>query len=154
MLVNKNDTLTKNQLVAVEIPTGKIALISFVNLPPVYVPVTYIIDNNEAVVKYVGTWEHPTNTRDPFYKNTCSASTTVNSYAEITFTGTLEMYSTTGPGHGKLGVSLNGGPEIEKDLYSATRIENVMIFNSLQPGTIRIRVKSGYVVLDYFKNTK
>ena len=150
-LINKADTITKNQLIAVEIPLGKMAVISFVD---VYVPIAYTIENNSAQVKYVGTWTHATNTTDPFSGNTCSYSNTVGNTAEITFTGTIEMWSAKASHHGKIGVSLNGGPEIVKDMYSATRISNVMIFNSLEPGTIKIRVISGYCVIDYFKNVR
>jgi hypothetical protein len=139
---------------AIEIQPGKMAIISFVDIPPVVVPVMYTLDDNNAQIKYTGTWTHATNTNDPFFGRTCSLSNTVNDYLEITFTGTLEMWTTKASNHGKIGVSLNGGPEIEKDLYSPTRIENVKIFDSLIPGTVKIRVKSGYCVIDYFKNTK
>ena len=79
--------------------------------------------------EYVGNWNP-----EPFsgaYLNDDTWSGTTNDSYNIRFTGTMiKIYAATAPNHGIAGVSIDGGLERLVDLYSATRMNNILIFNS------------------------
>lgn len=152
-LIRKDTILTQPSIVVLEPPIGKRIRVTFEDIPAPVV-ITNVYDDQQTFVTYTGSWTKASNTTDPFHLRTCTYSNSVNASFTVTFTGELQMWSAKASHHGKIGVSLNEGPEIIADMYSPTRINDVMIFNSLVGGTIKVRVISGYCVVDYFKEIK
>ncbi len=65
------------------------------------------------------------------YKGGNTYSNTANATATIAFTGTkIEYYAVTDPGHGRVAVSIDNGPETVVDLYSTTRTPNTLVWTS------------------------
>jgi len=108
-------------------------------------------------------WTHGTTTQHSYYQNTVSYSNVTSNSATVSFSGSkVEMITAKDTHHGIVAVSVDNGPETLVDLYSATRQENVSVYNKvLTEGshTIKMRVtgtknqaSSGlYAVLDYLK---
>ncbi|MBA4055205.1 MAG: hypothetical protein C0490_10870, partial [Marivirga sp.] len=111
-----------------------------------------------------GGWTNGTNSSKSYLYETVSFSNVATNFATLTFVGNkVELSTSKASHHGIAGVSIDNGPEIMVDLYSATRQDFSTVFNSgvLTEGnhTIKIRVtgtknssSSGtYVVIDYLK---
>lgn len=94
--------------------------------PPDTIPdpeITYIID--DAILpanNYSAGWYHSANnTWNQNHNNNTASFITGNGYLETTFTGTkVEWYTEKRNNHGVAGVSIDGGPEGNVDLYKNT----------------------------------
>ncbi|CAH0145064.1 hypothetical protein SRABI98_00641 [Microbacterium sp. Bi98] len=99
----------------------------------------------------------------PQYLNSNHWSATVGATATLTFSGTqAAFFAVKDANEGRVGVSVDGGPEVIIDLYSASRIGAVSVFTTpiLASGTHTLKVRalgtkngsaSGtYVVIDRF----
>ena len=114
---------------------------------------------------YVGSgWVHGVSSSDPYLNQTVSFSNVADNSVTVSFTGSrIELYTAKASHHGIIAVSIDGGSETNVDLYSASRQNFVMAYNSgdLSAGnhTIKIRVtgsKNGaatgaYAIIDYVK---
>jgi hypothetical protein len=95
---------------------------------------------------YVGAgWSHVTGTVIPnAYQGTVSIDGTTNDSVTISFTGTqIKLYTGERSNRGIAGVSIDGGPESNVDMYSATDAGNVLVFTSpvLAAGTHTLKVR-------------
>ncbi len=94
-------------------------------------------------------WSHCTDSSNPacnpnVYNNSVSWDGTTNDTATISFTGTqIKLYGLVDPGHGIAGVSIDGGPETNVDLYASSRAGNVLLWTSqtLTPETHTLTVR-------------
>ena len=94
-----------------------------------------------------GGWGHASGEGAPAnpYDGTNSYDLTAGDYATMTFNGTqIAYYAVTDSKHGIAAVSIDGGPETLVDLYSPSRIGDVLVWKSpvLSAGvhTLKIRV--------------
>ena len=79
---------------------------------------------------YTGTWGLAGGESGPF-QGTNSYSKAAGDTARFPFTGTrISYHAIKGPNHGKVAVSVDGGPETEVDLYSAGRTPDVLVYQS------------------------
>lgn len=141
----KKDTVVNNGIFVIEKP-GYRAKIIFEIIPPL------IYEQFQTT----GTWTYATNTTDPFkskdvwYSNQVGATLIVNVYGRK-----FEIVTATASHHGQVGVSLNNGPEVIVNLYSATRVNEKIVYESAMPfgtNSIKIRVVGGgYGVIDYIR---
>lgn len=145
---------TQAQLGFIETPNNEEWEVTVTMKKKERVVITNTYDDQNPFVQYFGSWTKATGTKDPYYLNTCTYSNNTSAYFTVNFTGELQMWSATASHHGKMGVSHNGGPEVVLDMKSATRVHDVMIFNALGGGTVKVRVISGYCVTDYFKEIR
>lgn len=154
-LINKNDTLKKNQLVAVEIPPGKMAVISFVDIP--VVTIINIYDNVDPLIIYAGTWYNGNTTAPGFSNNTMAYSNLVGNTITFQFTGKrIEWIAEQKIGAGRVGVIIDSRPEEIINLGLSNVGNGVVKGWDLTPGfhTIKIKVLDAkYVVSDGFKVT-
>lgn len=66
-----------------------------------------------------------------YYLNDNSWSGTTNSYYQVRFNGTkIDLYGPRAPNHGIAAVSIDGGPETLVDFYSASRLDNILVWRS------------------------
>ncbi len=85
---------------------------------------------------YAGTWT--TSTTPGAYLNNLHASTTANSTVRVTFTGNgVRYWYSTGPDHGKLTVSIDGGPAVGLDQWSSTPTNGLTSWTSAPLATGR-----------------
>lgn len=112
------------------------------------------IDERDSAITYSGSW---TNYNDPGdYSGTEKYSNVVGAYAQYTFTGTGVSF--IGPKNNNLGtidVYIDGTlNQSNIDLYAASKSHQQVLYNisGLSNGshTIKVVVKSGYVVVDAF----
>ncbi len=94
--------------------------------------------------EYVGTWNSATGTGK--YNGSDHYSNTTNSYYQVDFNGTqIKLYGTKDVHHGIAAVSIDGGAEVDVDLYASSRADNTLIWTSptLSSGshTVKVRVK-------------
>ncbi len=128
------------------------------NPPPGTVTFT---DDAAGAVSYGGSWSH---TADPLYYNsTKSASTTIGSSVQFTFSGTnIALYGKKGTGNGRLNIQIDGGTAILADCYWPEDITKAEIFRigGLATGThtilATITTKNGAssgngIGIDYFQ---
>nr|WSZ15769.1 RICIN domain-containing protein [Streptomyces canus] len=105
---------------------------------------TTSVDDASSTVTYAGSWGHANNESGP-YAGTNSYSNATGDTATLSFVGTgVTLHGVTGPNHGIVGVSVDGGNESLVDEYSATRTGDVSVWTSprLASGkhTIKVRV--------------
>jgi beta-galactosidase len=99
---------------------------------------------SENQFNYVGSgWNYNTDSR--CYSNDNHWTSTANSYCQVKFNGTnIKWYGTKAPDFGILAASIDGGSETLVDCYTASRQDQVVLYNSgtLSPGqhTLKIRV--------------
>ncbi|WP_405812734.1 RICIN domain-containing protein [Streptomyces sp. NBC_01390] len=101
------------------------------------------VDDAASAVTYTGSWGHSTGESGP-YAGTNSYSNTTGDAATLSFVGTgVTLHGVTGPNHGIVCVSVDGGTEALVDEYSATRTGDVSVWTSprLTSGTHTIRVR-------------
>jgi hypothetical protein len=93
---------------------------------------------------YVGSWTHVTNTNIPnSYDGTVSYTDTANDSVTITFTGTqILLYAAERNNRGIGAVSIDGGPAVNIDEYSATDAGDVLVYTSpvLAEGTHTLKL--------------
>lgn len=85
--------------------------------------------------EFVGNWssgpvDHWSNTTDDYY--------------QVRFDGTqIKLYAALDPGHGIAAVSIDGGPEVDVDLYASARADTSLVFTSdvLSQGTHTLKVR-------------
>jgi hypothetical protein len=126
------------------------------NLDPGYAPVTITANTVTTVddsvtgkvlnqINYSGAWSHITGTVIPnAYNGTVSNSSTTNDFATITFSGTqIKFYAGERSNRGIAALSIDGGPETDVDLYSATDAGDVLVYTSpvLTSGTHTLKVR-------------
>ncbi|WP_405148808.1 RICIN domain-containing protein [Sphaerisporangium sp. NBC_01403] len=102
------------------------------------------VDDADAAVTYAGSWGHATGEQGVF-AGTNSYSDVAGATATLNFLGTgVTLRAVTAPGHGIVGVSVDGGPEALVDEYSAARTGDVAVWSSprLASGTHTIRVRA------------
>jgi adhesin HecA-like repeat protein len=102
------------------------------------------VDDADARVTYSAGWNHAGGESGP-YGGTNSYSDVTGSTATMAFTGTqVVLRAVTDPGHGIVGVSIDGGAETLVDEYSATRTGDVAVWTSppLASGNHTIRVRA------------
>jgi hypothetical protein len=96
-------------------------------------------------INYSGAWSHISNTTIPnAYNGTVSNSSTTNDFATITFVGTqIKFYAGERNNRGIAAISIDGGPETNVDLYSATDAGDVLVYTSavLSPGTHTLKIR-------------
>jgi hypothetical protein len=96
-------------------------------------------------IHYSGAWSHVTGTVIPnAYDGTVSIDGTTNDFATITFTGTqIKFYTGERSNRGIAALSIDGGPETNVDLYSATDAGDVLVYTSpvLTAGTHTLKVR-------------
>ncbi|MCD9879953.1 RICIN domain-containing protein [Streptomyces guryensis] len=101
------------------------------------------VDDADTSVAYTGSWGHTSGETGP-YAGTNSYSKAAGDTATLSFVGTgITLHAVTGPNHGIVGVSVDGGAESLVDEYSAARTGDVSIWTSprLASGTHTIRVR-------------
>jgi hypothetical protein len=95
---------------------------------------------------YTGAWSHVTGTVIPnAYLGTVSIDSTTNDSVSISFTGTqIKLYTGERANRGIAAVSIDGGPETNVDMFSATDAGNVLVFTSavLTAGTHTLKVRN------------
>ena len=108
-------------------------------------------------------WVHGISSGDPYLNNTLSYSNVSNNSATVSFVGNkVEVYSAKASHHGTVAVSIDNGPETQVDLYSASRQNFALVYESALsqgPHSIKMRVTGSknpaatgaYVILDYLK---
>ncbi|MFI6929575.1 RICIN domain-containing protein [Streptomyces sp. NPDC050287] len=105
---------------------------------------TTSVDDASSTVTYAGGWGHASGETGGPYAGTNSYSNAAGDTATLSFVGTgVTLHGVTGPNHGIVGVSVDGGNESLVDEYSATRTGDVSIWSSprLASGTHSIRVR-------------
>ncbi|WP_405526300.1 RICIN domain-containing protein [Streptomyces canus] len=106
-------------------------------------PATHV-DDAATAVTYNGSWSHASGETGP-YAGTNSYSDVTGDTSTLSFDGTgVTLHAVTAPGHGIVGVSVDGGTEALVDLYSTARTGDVAVWTSprLASGrhTVRVRV--------------
>jgi hypothetical protein len=90
-------------------------------------------------------WSHVTGTVIPnAYQGTVSIDGTTNDSVTISFSGTqIKLYTGERSNRGIAAVSIDGGPETNVDMYSATDAGDVLVFTSpvLTAGTHTLKVR-------------
>jgi hypothetical protein len=108
-----------------------------------------VMGSGQNQFNYGGAWSHCTVCNEPspavFYNASQSWSNTVNNTVTLAFTGTqVKYYAVTAPSHGIAAVSIDGGTELNIDLYSTVKTGHVLKYTSgtLTAGshTLKIRV--------------
>jgi hypothetical protein len=106
---------------------------------PVYVSET--IDNLSSQNSYFGTWLQGTGTGH--FNNSLTFSQTLGNTVTVSFSGVrVEWFAEKEKTHAIAAVSIDGGPEVEYDLYSPTNQKQVKIFEKELPNgphTFRLR---------------
>jgi len=93
----------------------------------VYAPYTY--DDTNAAIPLTGTWLRVSNAAGD-YLSTETTSSTANSFATVSFTGTsVQWFGSTGPADGQASVSIDGGAATTIDTYSASAQHQHLIDN-------------------------
>lgn len=111
------------------------------------------------VEQFQTSWTYASNTADPFLNRDCYYSNQVGATLIANLYGRkFEIVTSTAPHHGTIGVTLNSGPEVLVNLYSATRVNDKVVYESPMPfgtNSIKIRVVgNGYGVIDYIRVTQ
>lgn len=108
-------------------------------VPPVFIQET--IDNIGSANVYFGTWLQGTNAGH--FNNSLTFSQTTGNTLTVSFTGTkIEWFAEKEKTHAIAAVSIDGGAEVEYDLYSPTNQKQVKIFEkdlTNGPHTFRLR---------------
>jgi hypothetical protein len=95
---------------------------------------------------YTGAWSHVTGTVTPnAFDGTVSIDSTTNDFVTLSFTGTqIKFYTGERSNRGIAAVSIDGGPETNVDMYSATDAGDVLVFTSpvLSAGTHTLKVRN------------
>jgi O-glycosyl hydrolase len=79
---------------------------------------------------YSGSWQYTSKQRGAYLGDNHWSGNPNDRYT-ISFTGTqIQLYTSTGPDHGIAAMSIDGGPENEVDLYSATRVDQIPVYAS------------------------
>ncbi|GAA4258821.1 RICIN domain-containing protein [Dactylosporangium darangshiense] len=102
------------------------------------------VDDTDPRVVYSGSWGHASGEPGP-YLGTNSYTNVAGDTATLTFVGTgVTLHAVTDPGHGVVGVSVDGGAETLVDEYSAARTGDVAVWTSprLASGTHTVRVRA------------
>ena len=112
-------------------------------------------DDTNSGLALTGTWSRVTGQSGDF-NSTETTSSTLNSTATLTFTGTsVQWIGTMGPNNGKASVSIDGGAATTVDTYSSTTKRQQLIYTKTgltnASHTIKIKVlhttsSSGYLV--------
>jgi hypothetical protein len=101
-----------------------------------------LLSANDTSFTYTGTWL--TSTSSAKFQGDDHYSDVTGSTFSITFKGTsLLLYGARAPYHGIAAVSVDGGPELDIDLYAATRVDQALLFTvpTLANGTHTVRVR-------------
>lgn len=104
----------------------------------------------------VGVWTNQKDTGDPFLNRTVSFSNTSGAYLFLNFYGRkIELYTATAAHHGSALIQINQEPEKQVSFYSPSRVNDTVVFShtfdKVGTNTIKVKVLSGWVVVDYFK---
>lgn len=105
------------------------------------------IDNVDTRNKYTGTWEHASATTwlSKFHNVTGSYTFTNGSFLETTFDGyKIEWYTELKSDKGYAGISIDGGAEVDLDLYNPTTLNNSQLAwtsPALTNGPHKIRIR-------------
>ena len=85
-------------------------------------------DDTNAALGLTGTWSRVTGQSGDF-NSTETTSSTLNSTATLTFSGTsVQWIGTMGPNNGKASVSIDGGAATTVDTYSSTTKRQQLIY--------------------------
>lgn len=103
-----------------------------------------VIGTNKNQFNYNGSWSYY-NSQDGAYSNDTHYSNTTDSYCQLKFKGDrINLYGALAPDAGIVGISIDGKPETNVDLYSSKRKDNTLIYSSkllkYRKHTIKIRV--------------
>lgn len=143
-LIRRDTILKQSSISVIEVPAGKQARITFEPIPAT------------IYEQFQTNWTYASNTQDPFLSRDCYYSNTVGATLSVNVYGRkFEVVTATASHHGTISIQLNNGPEIPVNLYSSTRVNDKVVYESPMPfGTnvIRIRVVGGgYGVIDYIR---
>ncbi len=89
------------------------------------------IDDRNTAVRYSGNWDHSEDEDERFYLNTSKWSSQAGAKANLSFRGgTIEIWGTKSPDHGKFKVILNGSLIDTVDAYSKTTTGPVLLYRA------------------------
>jgi hypothetical protein len=128
---------------------GTIVCIDRVNVTPAAAVTTVddaVIGTGLNQINYVGAWTHVTNTDIAgSFNGTVSNTDRANDFATIAFSGTqVKYYTSERNNRGIVAVSIDGGPEVNVDLYSPTDAGDVLVYTSpvLAAGAHTLKVRN------------
>ncbi len=98
-------------------------------------------DAEDSRISFTGSWQRQTNLQ-PAYLGTISRSNEKGATSEVEFEGTkFTWYTKLGDDGGKAGISIDGGPDLAVNTYSADDIWGVGIFSKTFPSAGKHKVK-------------
>lgn len=119
---------TLSTLTAIIMVFELLQIVTWAAIAPGQMKVIKIVDNLNSSISYIGTWNKEFN--GIYKKGSIATSSTKNSSASLTFTGSkIEWISTYGKNHGKADVYLDGQKQTTCDLYAASSTKPCTVFS-------------------------